>query len=136
MKNELYTKELEAEVVEEYRNGASYADICVKHNLINANVDYLLRKAKEPRRRSFKKGVKENSQNLNKKCPKCRKKIDVFGARFCPFCGSDIRTEGEMLAERLKKLCEYALDMPEQIRDEFISALNAAIRMVNKNDRK
>lgn len=127
MNNSIYTKELEEKVIAEYITGDPVKDICDRYNIDLKQVDYIVRKHNISRRHPRK-------TNMLKSCPKCRKKVDVKGARYCPFCGSDIRTEGEQLAERLKKLCEYSLDIAEQIRDEFISTLKEAMRMV-QNER-
>ena len=54
----------------------------------------------------------------------------VSGARFCCFCGSDIRTENEILVERLEKITELFIFIPETSRDEFIGVINQAIKFV------
>lgn len=77
-------------------------------------------------------GTKREKTKTVKSCPKCRRKIDLSYARFCPYCGSDIRSEGELLAERLVNLADLALYIPDERRDELVKALNEAANMVKK----
>lgn len=126
MKNEIYTKELEMNVIEDYKNPEmKCAEIAAKYGLTPSNVDYIMRKNNVPRRiKSPKKGKKI------KTCPKCHKKIEIAGARFCCFCGSDIRSENDILVERLERVLELSTLLPETQRDEFVLAINAAIKKV------
>lgn len=67
-----------------------------------------------------------------KTCPKCRKKIDIKGARFCPFCASDIRSKNELLIERLNRITPYATFLPSEVCDEFISVINEVAKELEK----
>ena len=53
-----------------------------------------------------------------KHCPKCRRRIEVKGAKFCCYCGSDMRTEKELLIERIDRARECISLLPENARDE------------------
>lgn len=53
-----------------------------------------------------------------KRCPKCRREIKIKGARFCCYCGSDMRTEKELLIERIDRARECISLLPESARDE------------------
>lgn len=66
----------------------------------------------------------------NTVCPKCHKTIDVKGARFCCFCGSDIRTEKEILCEKIEKVISYVRFLPENMRDETRDVMLAAIKEI------
>lgn len=122
--NELYTKELQEKVCADYINGEQLSNIYERYGITAKQVDYIIRKNDVPRR-------KPKTKKIAKQCPKCHKKVEGQGFRFCPYCGSDIRTQGELLAERLTNLCNYASHMPEHIRDEFISVLNTAAKEVS-----
>lgn len=52
-------------------------------------------------------------------CPKCRKTIDVKGASFCCFCGTDIRSSKELLIERVKRSMPTIMHLPANMRDDM-----------------
>jgi len=52
-------------------------------------------------------------------CPKCRKTVDVKGARFCCFCGADIRSNKELLIERIHNAMSVLMLLPNSHRDEI-----------------
>ena len=70
----------------------------------------------EPRRKSYGKRRGNNAARI---CPKCRKVIEVKGAKFCCFCGADIRTEKELLIERVDKAFRVIQFLPASARDEM-----------------
>lgn len=53
-----------------------------------------------------------------KTCPKCRRKVDLKGAKFCPYCGADIRDEKELTLEKVTKLFSFLGFLPINSRDE------------------
>ena len=63
-----------------------------------------------------------------KKCPKCRKKIEVKGAIYCCFCGADIRSKRDLLIERIEKAFGIIKFLPDNERDNvqqlFIDTIN------------
>lgn len=65
-----------------------------------------------------------SSKSRNKVCPKCHKKIEIKGARFCPFCATDIRNKNEILCEKIDNMLALYTFLPEGTRDNFISTLN------------
>jgi hypothetical protein len=54
-----------------------------------------------------------------KTCPKCRKTIDIKGAYFCCFCGADIRSNKELLIDRINTSMRKIKFLPEDMRDEI-----------------
>ena len=54
-----------------------------------------------------------------RRCPKCHKTIDVKGARFCYFCGTDIRTGRELLIDRVKRSMPFIHHLPANMRDDM-----------------
>lgn len=52
-------------------------------------------------------------------CPVCRKATDLKGARYCPYCGSDIRSKKELLIDRISKAMKTTSYLPESCRDEI-----------------
>lgn len=69
----------------------------------------------KPRR---EKACKKNKEKIGKTCPKCHKTIDVKGALYCCFCGADIRSEKELLIERINNAMRKTMLLPEGARDE------------------
>ena len=70
----------------------------------------------EPRR---EKACKKNKIKIGKTCPKCHKTIDVKGALYCCFCGADIRSDKELLIDRINSAMRKTILCPEGIRDEL-----------------
>lgn len=72
----------------------------------------------------------------SKTCPNCRRKIEVKGAKFCCFCGSDIREEKDIVIEKLQSLCGRIVLLPADMRDETQAIINEAIAYIRKGDNK
>ena len=70
-----------------------------------------------------------------KTCPKCHKKIELKGARFCPYCATDLRNENEILAEKVERLKNLFLSIPETERDFFIQTLCEVNAVLLKGDK-
>ena len=60
----------------------------------------------------------KRARGSNRLCPKCRKSVEVKGAKFCPYCGTDIRSERDILIERIDRARECISLLPENARDE------------------
>lgn len=71
-----------------------------------------------------------------KVCHKCKKKIDVKGARFCCYCGADIRSKQEILCERIRELMPRIQLLPENMRDDTRDVMLAAIEEITSNAEK
>lgn len=74
----------------------------------------------------------KNAKAKNKKCPKCKRQVDVKGARFCPYCGGDLRSENELLAERLEQILDHVGLIPDSRRDEYIAVINETMAVLVK----
>ena len=118
-----YTEDFKAQVVEAYKDPSiPLAEIIETYGISHKTIDVWVAQAGVPQRRPRGK-----TKNTGKVCPKCRKKITLGDARFCPYCATDVRTPREITVERLRALCNKAMVVPDSIRDEFIQAINAAI---------
>lgn len=82
-----------------------------------------------PRKKSF--GKKRNGDTA-KVCPKCRRTIDIKGAKFCFYCGADLRSEKELLAERVEKVISLIRFLPQTERDEVQQILLSVIEELKK----
>lgn len=128
MSRRILTPEERREIIDLYLNtDLTTMEIGQKFNISNRTVSYTVCAAGETLRRP-----KKPQETKNKPCPKCRRKVVVKGARFCPYCGSDIRSENEILAEQLCKLTELCFCIPETSRDKFITTINQAANALKK----
>jgi hypothetical protein len=64
-----------------------------------------------------------------------KKTFDLAGARFCPFCGSDIRTERQIVSEGLEKVLGTVCDstVPAEVKDRACNTLRDAIRLLKED---
>lgn len=67
-----------------------------------------------------------------KKCPKCKRAIEISGARFCPFCATDIRSEREILSERVTWLWQIVGVIGANDRDKARNIINDVISFLKK----
>jgi hypothetical protein len=65
-------------------------------------------------------------------CPNCRAKGHYKGAKFCYKCGADVRTESDILRERLGKLVGDFSFLPESIRDNAYAVVQDTIDYLRK----
>ena len=63
-------------------------------------------------------------------CDRCRRTVSVPGARFCPYCGEDIRTESMKVQDRLSSLLSITNTIPESYRDTYVKTIRDAIRLL------
>lgn len=120
------TPETKEQVIQDYISGMPIKEIGAKYHIDVSMPGKLARKAGFPGRQRVEAKVSA------KACPKCRKKTSVKGARFCPFCGADIRTEAEITVEKLEKAKEIYRFIPETYRDDFLLTMGEAIRLLKE----
>ena len=123
------TEETKRELLEDYNDHSKLTrDIAAKYGIDRTTLVHIaVEMGATPRRpNSYGKrgGVKKTV------CPKCHKTIDVMGARFCCFCGSDIRSEKEILCEKIEKVLSYVRYMPDNMRDETRDVMIATIKEI------
>ena len=58
-------------------------------------------------------------------CKKCGEKTNNAKAKFCCYCGADIRNQRQILIDRIQAFAPNVVLLPSDTRDEFISLLNA-----------
>lgn len=127
MKYGTYGNELRQAVIEDYKNSAlTIREIGKKHGIPHSTVSNIAKQEGMALRRP------KDKKDQNKTCPRCHKAVDVKGARFCPYCGSDIRSENEILAEQLDNLKELYIYIPEAKRDNFIQTINKTIETLKE----
>ena len=107
-------------------------EICEKYGISCSTLsNYVKAFGFEPRQRRL---VYPNKQEKNHTqtvlCTRCKKSVSVQGARFCPFCGEDIRSESMKVQDRLSSLVELTSLIPENARDTFVKTIRDAIRLL------
>lgn len=122
--------ERKQKICEMYKSGATLKEIQEATGCYASMVEKIVKvEGLEPRRTYTKKTKAECV------CPKCRKHISVTGARFCPWCGSDVRSERQIAAEELERVLGIVCDtnVPAESKDRACNSLRNAIRLLKEN---
>lgn len=69
------------------------------------------------------------------KCGKCYRKIEIKGAKFCPYCGADIRSEKDLILEKTNKLFSILGLLPESQRDPAQKIIRDICAYINKEEK-
>lgn len=72
---------------------------------------------------------KRNANNRN--CPRCGKKTEIKGARYCCFCGADIRSKRDILIEKLQNVVGFTPHLPDNMCEEAQATLLEAIKVLS-----
>ena len=123
-RRKMFTQEQINEILRMYKEGTSLTEIATLFGTTNSHISYIAN-SNGLRRQTAHKFSKQGGE---KNCPKCHKKIDIKGARFCPFCGTDIRSTKEIAIEKLVSIRKMVMLLPENCRAEFEEATNMAIK--------
>lgn len=131
-------KEIREEIARMYEAGSAYTEIqetigCSTNAIIKVVEDFKL-KPRRPGRKREKSEEPTKKTNVEKICPKCRKPIEVHGARFCPWCGADVRSERQIVAEELERVLGVVCDVnvPADSKDRACNTLRNAIRLLKE----
>ena len=94
----------------------------------------ILDKYDVPPRNAYAPRKKRTSlQTVQRKCPKCGKVIEQSGARFCWYCGADVRTPKMAAIEGLERCVIGNLEMvTPAVRDEMAEAVRYAIKLLKE----
>lgn len=113
---EKLTLEQKKALCEEYKDHSiNVNEIAERYGISRSRVSNIVVKMGEQLRRPK---LKKRGATV-RTCPKCRKAIDVKGAKFCCFCGADIRSNKELLIERITNAMRKTILLPEDARDEM-----------------
>ena len=116
-----FSREIVDEILSLYKSGEKVTVIAAKFNTSSSYISHI----------ANKHGLTRQTHKASggaKACPKCRKKIEVKGARFCPFCASDIRSSREIAIDKLMQLRKIVSLIPANCQAEFEDALNTAVK--------
>ena len=94
------TQEQKQALLADYNNRENKVhDIADKYGLHTSRiVDIVIEHGGTPRRPN---ALGKRGGDKTKICPKCRKRIEIMGAKFCCYCGSDMRSNKEILKQKL-----------------------------------
>ena len=123
-RRKMFTQEQINEILRMYKEGTSLTEIATLFGTTNSHISYIAN-SNGLRRQPTHNFSKTKSA---KRCPKCHKEIDIKGARFCPFCASDIRSSRDIAVEKLYAIRKMVMLLPENCRNEFEEATNMAIK--------
>ena len=123
------TEETKREISRLYANKENTViEIANKYNINKSEVAQIAIEMGGQPRRSKAFGKRKNGGKV-KICPKCKKATDVKGARFCCYCGADIRSNIDILIERneqlIKTLSQFPVNEREEIRDVILANIKA-----------
>lgn len=123
-RRKIFTQEQINEILRMYKEGTSLTEIATLFGTTNSHISYIAN-SNGLRRQTAHKFSKTGGV---KNCPKCHKEIGIKGARFCPFCATDIRSTKEIAIEKLASIRKMVMLLPENCRAEFEEATNMAIK--------
>lgn len=122
------TKEEIDTIIDAYKSGMSISEIVELTGRARQSILNIL--DKEGVRDIVPRGVKAKVSEV--KCPNCRATGHYKGAKFCYKCGADIRTEADILRERLGKLVSDFVYLPDSIRDNAYAVVQETIDYLRK----
>ena len=125
------TEETKREILRDYENkNITVGEIATKYSIARSRVAKIaVEMGAQPRR---EKAFGKSHRNKVKVCPKCKKRIEVRGARYCCYCGEDIRSNIDILIEKNEKLIQETMLLPQSVRDSFRDVLLANIEELKK----
>lgn len=101
-------------IYEAYMSGMRVSDIAEMYGVNHSTVSSVAKALGATFRRP-----KVKLTGSNKVCPNCKKAIEVKGAKFCCFCGADIRSPRELLIARIESVMPKLKFLPESDRDDM-----------------
>ena len=136
MKKISFTEEQTKEIIAKYQDSdILITDICAEYGISSGTLARIVRE----------NGVKFRNNNLCKPRPRkartkkvchwCKKTVNIPGAKYCPYCGRNIQTEGEIIIDKLTGLFPYGEHLPVNAREEYRITLNEACEYIRKENK-
>lgn len=120
------TQETKAEIAKMYSDKSNKTqDIAKLYGISRSQLSSIAKEFGIPPRR------KPNNSRI-KRCPQCHSGVSVTGALFCPFCGSDIRTEDEKLIDRVVWLLSIIYKVGIKDQDKAKCVLSDVLKKLRK----
>lgn len=120
------TQETKAEIAKMYSDkNNKIRDIVKQYGVSSNRVSAIAKEFGIPPRR-------EPTNSKIKQCPQCHLGVSVTGALFCPYCGSDIRTEDEKLIDRVVWLLSIIHKVGINDQDKAKCVLSDVLKKLRK----
>lgn len=112
------TKAQRQEIVDMYAEGMPTKEIAEAYGIDQSYVSHLANKMGYHRTREYlKESTAAKTGGSGKKCPHCKAKNPLM-AKFCMFCGGDVRDERQILIERVEALRAMTVLLPDSVQGE------------------
>ena len=118
------TEEQRNEIATLYEQGMGRIELSEKYGVTGPYISKI----------SNARGVRRKKASIDsgeKKCPKCRAN-NPQKARFCMYCGVDVRDEKQIVTEQLARLREMVVLLPESVRGEADEITRKALRFFDR----
>lgn len=133
MKKRIFTDEEKQQIMADYNNPqVKSADIRTKYRLSSKQMSDIVIEAGGAFRCPNAHHPYRSKSEGAKTCPKCRKRVDIKGAKFCPFCAADIRDEKDLALENARNLYGVIQFLPEGVRDKAEANIADVIDYIRK----
>lgn len=124
------TLPFEEQAITMYVSGVSPKEIREKLNISNGSLYNVLQKNGIELRRP--QGSKD-TKSKTKKCPICKAHNNPLNAKFCCMCGADIRSEIDIVIQKLDKSMTTCIKLlPTNAQADVIDAMQRAIVELRK----
>lgn len=121
-----------AEAIEQYKLGMRSRDICEAYHIPANSFYYYLKKAGVEVRNPNKKKHTTTTRGGLKRCTKCGNKNNPKNAKFCFMCGADIRSNIDILIEKLQLALSNTSFLPSGVREETSETIREALNELKK----
>ena len=126
----VFTEEITKEILSKYQNKEIFVgDICAEYGISSGVLARIIRENNVPFRRE------PRTRSTKKVCYWCKQTVVLAGAKYCPYCGRNIQTEGEIIIDKLTGLFSYGEHLPTSVREEYRITLNEAIEHIRKENK-
>lgn len=136
MKTKVYTPEEEAVICEWYRDiNHTVLEIITEFGLNDhRHLRKILNKYDVPPRNKYTpRKARASEPKGQRKCPKCGKAVERANARFCWYCGADVRSPKMVAIEMLDRSVLGNLELvTPAVRDEMAEAVRNTIKLLEK----
>ena len=116
----MLTIEQKKEIYEEYQDRSkTLKEIAEKYGIGTTIVSHIAvdEMGAEPRLARSYNVKRKRPVEYKRICPECHRVVEVKGAKFCCFCGTDMRSKKELLIERIEGAMPNILHLPSSMRD-------------------
>lgn len=132
------TKEKEQQIVEMYQSGVKAQQIERELSVTGYVMYGVLRDHGIELRRPKISETRQNGGGSRKKaktkrCPVCKANNNPVGAKFCCMCGTDIRSDADIVSEKLDKAMKLCIQLlPVTATEEVVDAMRQAKQLIER----